>query len=409
MIDHQEKDQQLNSKSTFSRRSFLKRTGIGLSGMGLASLFTALASASSDPSGISHQSAAPDLEGVPPSIDSPVVDVHRHCIPEPASMAEGLTRYIGEMRMNYIENELYSSATIDGITSIIYPEMKHIDLQMKEQAESGVTLSMMSFSMGLESMCRALFFLPDSEITTRFNDATAKMIQSYPGKAVFMVSVNPLDESCTAECERCFNAYDAKGITINTSWDGQFPDAEEAEPFWRYAQEKDVPIFIHPPFVPIGHEKMDIYRLEEMIGRPFDTTMAVARMIYSGVFDRYPGLKIVLPHMGAALPNISGRLDFGYRLGYKGLPPEQAAVCLKKPSEYFRTNLYVDTMGFNPLGVRYAVETFGIDNVLFGTDYAAVPISPREHINMIEELGLPREDQNKIFWKNADRIFRLSL
>ena len=87
---------------------------------------------------------------------------------------------------------------------------------------------------------------------------------------------------------------------------------------------------------------MNIYRLEEMIGRPFDTTMTVARMIYSGVFDRHPELKIVLPHMGAALPNIVGRLDFGYRLGYDGLPKEEAAACRKKPSEYFRTNQVQD-------------------------------------------------------------------
>lgn len=324
-------------------------------------------------------------------------------------MAEGFTRFIGEMRMNLKETEQYSSASMDGITSIIYPEMKHMDLQMKEQTAAGVTLSIMSFSMGLESMCRALFFIPDAEITRRFNDATAKMIQPYPDKAVFMVSVNPFENSCIAECERCCKDYDAKGIAISTSWDGEFPDAEAAEPFWRYVQEKDIPVFIHPPFVPIGYEKMDIYRLEEMIGRPFDTTMAVARMIYSGLFDRHPGLKIIVPHMGAALPNIAGRLDFGYRLGYKGLPPEQAAVCRKKPSEYFRTNLYVDTMGFNPVGVRYAIETFGIEHVLFGTDYAAVPISPREHIDMVKSIGLGREDQNKIFWKNADKIFELRL
>lgn len=342
-------------------------------------------------------------------IDSPVVDVHRHCIPEPAGMAEGFTRYIGEMRMNLKDTGPYSSATIDGITSIIYPEMKHMDLQMKEQAEAGLTLSMMSFSMGLESMCRALFFIPDAEITRRFNDAIAKMVQPYPGKAAFMVSVNPLETSCIAECERCLTAYNAKGITINTSWNGEFPDAEAAEPFWQYVQEKDIPVFIHPPFVPIGCEKMNIYRLEEMIGRPFDTTMAVARMIYSGLFDRYPGLKIIVPHMGAALPNIPGRLDFGYRLGYKGLPPGQAAVCRKKPSDYFRTNLYADTMGFNPLGVRYAIETFGIEHVLFGSDYGAVPISPREHINVVKSIGLRPEDEDKIFWKNADRLFRLRL
>ncbi len=409
MNDYQEKKQPPKALSVFSRRSFLRQAGIGLAGLGLTPLFTASAPALNDPPGTGPRISIPIQGGLAPSMDSPIVDVHRHCIPEASGMAGELTRYIAEKRMHLKENEEYSSATMAGITSVIYPQMKDMDLQMKEQGEAGVTLSLISFSMGLESICRSLFFLPDGEITRRFNDATAKMVEPYPDKAIFMVSVNPLDEDCTAECKRCLTEYPAKGIAICSSWDGEFPDGEAAEPFWRYVQEKDVPVFIHPPFVPIGHEKMDVYRLEEMIGRPFDTTMAVARMIYSGVFDRYPGLKVVLAHMGAALPNIAGRLDFGYRLGYKGLPEGQAAKCRQKPSEYFRTNLYADTMGFNPLGVRYAIDTFGIDHVLFGTDYAAVPISPREHIDMIRGLALSREDQSKIFWKNADRIFKLGM
>jgi len=392
-----------------SRRAFLKNAGIGLSGLGLnpilfQSLSSATAAQQSDP-----RSAPADETTSPRRSQPPVIDVHRHCIPETSTLVEGVTRSIAEMLMGLRETDGYSSATVDGITSVIYPEMNQMDLQMKGQDEAGVTLGLLSFSMGLESLCRALFFVPDAEVTRQFNDATAKMVQPYPGRAAFMVGVNPFDESSIAECERCFQVHDAKGIAIGTSWNGKFLDAQEAEPFWEYVQEKDRPIFVHPPLVPIGYQKMDTYRLEEMVGRPFETTMTVARMIYSGVFDRHPGLRVVLPHMGAALPNIAGRLDFGYRLGYGGLPEGQAAVCRKKPSEYFRTNLYVDTMGFNPLGIKYTIETFGIDHVLFGSDYAAVPISPREHIDMVKSLGLSAEDEDKIFFRNAERMFGLSL
>jgi len=392
-----------------SRRTFLKNAGIGLSGLGLNTILSSIPFSAAAAQQIDPQSAPPDKTISSRQHQSPVIDVHRHCIPEASTLFAGLTRSIAEMRMNLNETGGHLSATSDGITSIIYPEMKQMDLQMKGQDEGGVTLGLLSFSMGLESLCRALFFVPDTEITRQMNDATAEMIQPYPGRAAFMVSVNPFEKSSVEECERCFKAYDAKGISIGTSWDGKFLDAEETEPFWKYAMEKDCPIFLHPPFVPIGYQQMDIYRLEEMVGRPFDTTMTVTRMIYSGVFDRHPGLKIVLPHMGAALPSIAGRLDFGYRLGYKGLPEGQAAVCRKKPSEYFRTNLFVDTMGFNPLGVKYAIETFGIDHVLFGTDYAAVPISPREHVAVVKSIGLSQADEDKIFWKNADKIFGLRL
>ena len=398
-----------HKNKTVSRRDFLKRTGAGLMGLGLGTLAASGAAASSGKKQERGGRPARKVRYATRSGSSCVIDIHRHCMPETSSVGGGLTRSIAEMRMSLKETGRYSSATMKGITSIIYPEMRKIDLQIKGQDEAGVTLSLLSFSMGLETLCQALFFAPDKEVTRQFNDATAKMAAEYPGKLAFMVAVNPFDKSSIEECDRCFKEHDAKGIAIGTSWNGEFLDSRKMEPFWKYAQDRDIAIFLHPPLVPIGYAKMNIYRLEEMIGRPFDTTMTVARMIYSGVFDRHPELKIVVPHMGAALPNIVGRLDFGYRLGYDGLPKGEAAACRKKPSEYFRTNLYVDTMGFSALGVKYAIETFGIDHVLFGTDYAAVPISPREHVDIIKSLGLSKSDEAKVLGENANGVFGLRL
>ena len=216
------------------------------------------------------------------------------------------------------------------------------------------------------------------------------------------------DEGSIEECERCLRDHGAKGISIGTSWQGRFLDSPELDPFWEYAQDRGAAIFLHPPMVPIGHEQMNLYKLEEVVGRPFDTTMTVSRMIYSGVFDRHPGLRIVLPHMGGGLLNVIGRLDFSHRLGYEGLPEGQAAVCERKPSEYLRTNLHVDTMGFSAAGMRHCIEVFGADRVLFGTDYGPVPISPAEHIDLVKSLGLSPEDEAGIFWKNASDLFGLA-
>ena len=98
-----------------------------------------------------------------------------------------------------------------------------------------------------------------------------------------------------------------------------------------------MPIFIHPPRVPIGHERqMDQYKLDELVGRPFDTAMALARMILSGLFDRYPRLKIVVAHMGGGLLPVMGRLDFGWRLGCEGMPERAKIKCKRLPSELSR-------------------------------------------------------------------------
>ena len=386
--------------SKISRRNLLKLGGSLAVGAGLGAALAPGSSRALDSSGAGALSP-----GVAPS---PIIDIHRHCMPGPSSTLEGLVQSAVHMRLGFDENDAHPSATLEGISSVIYRDMRDIDLQVQKQDEAGVTKGLLSFSMMLEISCEALW-LPSSQVARRLNDATAALVARYPTQLDFMVMVNPFEESSVEECERCLRDHGAKGINIGTSWEGRFLDSPEIDPFWEYAQDRGAPIFLHPPMVPIGHEQMNLYKLEEVVGRPFDTTMTVSRMIYSGVFDRYPGLRIVLPHMGGGLLNVIGRLDFGHRLGYEGLPEGQAAVCERKPSEYLRTNLYVDTMGFSAAGIRHCIEVFGADRVLFGTDYGPVPISPSEHIDLVKSLGLSPEDEAKIFWKNASDLFGLAV
>jgi predicted TIM-barrel fold metal-dependent hydrolase len=342
------------------------------------------------------------------NINMKIIDVHRHCLPKPSSATEGAMRTILKKRIHWREIEHYAVTTFKGISSIVYPDLMDIDAQVRGQDEAGITKSILSFSMALETMVRALFMVPEDKLARRLNDATIAMVDRYPDKLDFMAIVNPFNKNSIKECERCIDTLGAKGINISTSWDGKYLDSPELNHFWEFVQERDVAVFLHPPQVPIGCEYMDAYKLEEMLGRPFDTTMTVARMIYAGVFDRFPKLNIVLPHMGGGLPMIAGRLDFGYRLGYKGLPKDQIPICKRKPSEYFRTNLYVDTMGFVSSGIKHVIDLFGVDRVLFGSDYAAVPISPREHVEIVKSLGLSHEDEEKILWKNAYTLFKIT-
>ena len=210
-----------------------------------------------------------------------------------------------------------------------------------------------------------------------------------------------------AEGERCIGALGFKGIQICTSWHGRFIDGEDSFAFWEWAQDRRVPVFIHPPRVPIGHEQqMDQYKLDELVGRPFDTTMAFARLILSGLFDRYPRLKLVIAHMGGGLLPCIGRLDFGWRLGCEGLPERAVIRCKELPSSYLR-RFSVDTMGFWAPHVCEAVEVFGPDRVMFGTDYGPVPLDPTEHINIVNALPLSPTDKEKILWRNADVFFDL--
>ena len=223
-------------------------------------------------------------------------------------------------------------------------------------------------------------------------------------------TLNPLDASQIAEGERCLGPLGFKGLLICSSWHGRFIDGEDSFAFWEWAEDRQVPIFIHPPRVPIGHEQqMDQYKLDELIGRPFDTAMAMARMILSGLFDRYPRLKIVVAHMGGGLLPCMGRLDFGWQArlrwhaGARGDPLQDncRASILRGCS--------VDTMGFWAPHVREAVEVFGADRVMFGTDYGPVPIDPKEHVDIVDALAISPADKEKILWRNAAKFFNLDV
>jgi predicted TIM-barrel fold metal-dependent hydrolase len=344
----------------------------------------------------------------PPAPDTPIIDVHRHCMmpsalsPGFSSVAKKLLRLLTSLR----ESEAYWTVTVKGVTTLLYTEAMDVDRQIEAQGRAGVSRSVLSFSMILELFSQALH-LPALEVAKRLNDATSAMVAGHPDQLAFLAMVNPFDPRSVRECERCFE-NGAKGISIGTSWKGTFLDSPRADPLWEFAQDRRAAVFLHPPLIPIGRHRMNAYKLEEIVGRPFDTTMTVTRMIYSGVFDRHPRLKVVLPHMGGALPNVLGRLDFGHRLGYDGLPPRQAGVCKRRPSEYVRTNLYADTMGFSAAGIRHCLELFGADRLLFGTDYPAVPYSPKEHIDIIKGLGLAPEDEARVLGKNAAQVFGLS-
>lgn len=156
-----------------------------------------------------------------------------------------------------------------------------IDRQIQVQDEAGVTKGILSFAMLLELLSLSQH-APALEVAKRLNDSMASLVARYPTRLVCMVMVNPFEESSIDECERCFREHGAKGISITSSWAGEFLDSAKLNPFWEYASAHDAAIFIHPPLLPIGSQQMNRYKLEEVVGRPFDTTMTIARMIYAG-------------------------------------------------------------------------------------------------------------------------------
>jgi predicted TIM-barrel fold metal-dependent hydrolase len=333
----------------------------------------------------------------------PIIDIHTHCSlrsrDDPFGVAQALRGVpVGK---NAVTN-------YRGLPAVAYHDMYDFDLQQEVCAEAGITGRLISNPFAAE-VISVISKRPAIDVVKHVNDQVAEVVARAPQSNWGLGTLNPLDPSHLAEGERCLGALGFKGLLITSSWHGRFIDDEAAFPFWEWAQARQVPIFVHPPRVPIGHDQqMDQYKLDELVGRPFDTAMALARMILSGLFDRYQRLRIVVAHMGGGLLPVMGRLDFGWRLGCDGMPERAVIRCKQRPSDYL-AKLCVDTMGFWAPHVREAVEVFGIDRVMFGTDYGPVPIDPKEHIDIVNELAISAADQDKILWRNAARFFNLDV
>jgi predicted TIM-barrel fold metal-dependent hydrolase len=332
----------------------------------------------------------------------PIIDIHTHCAARPQGDPFGVAAV---MRGTPVGKNAVTN--FRGLPAVSYHEMSDFELQQEVSAKAGITGRIICNPFAAEAVSWASKS-PAIDIVKSVNEQIAGIVARSPGNWG-LGTLNPLDKSHLAEGERCLGSLGFKGLLITSSWHGRFLDGDDAYPFWEWAQHTQVPVFIHPPRVPIGHDQqMDQYKLDELVGRPFDTAMALARMILSGLFDRFPRLKIAVAHMGGGLLPVMGRLDFGWRLGCDGMPERAVIRCKERPSDYL-TRLNVDTMGFWAPHVREAVEVFGADRVMFGTDYGPVPIDPREHVDIVNALPITADEKDKILWRNAVRFFDLDV
>jgi aminocarboxymuconate-semialdehyde decarboxylase len=166
-----------------------------------------------------------------------------------------------------------------------------------------------------------------------------------------------------------------------------------------------MPLFIHPA-PPLTTAVMKRVQMPlSLFGFILDTTMAVTGLIFQGILERYPKLKIIHAHLGGVFPYLVGRIDDSFRSYAK----DYGLSLPLPPSEYYRRNVFVDAISFHLPAMKCALEFLGPDHILVGTDYAHPIGGPERVIDCIKDLGLPAETEEKILWKNAAQLFKLTL
>jgi aminocarboxymuconate-semialdehyde decarboxylase len=234
------------------------------------------------------------------------------------------------------------------------------------------------------------------------NDAIAAEIKRHPGRFLGLASV-PLQapELAARELARSMTQLGLAGAMIGTHVRGRNLDDPAREPFWATAARLRAFIFIHP-HGGAGAERLGAYYLKNLIGLPFETTIAGASLVFGGVLERHPDLKICLSHGGGFLPYQAGRFRHGF-----DVRPE-AKVNLEASPEASIARLYYDTILHSTPTLEFLIASAGADHVLLGSDYP-FDMGNLDCVARVEALAIPPADRDLILGGYAPRVLGASL
>lgn len=202
-----------------------------------------------------------------------------------------------------------------------------------------------------------------------------------------------------AELEYIVRRLDIRSVEIGTNINGRDLDHQEFRAVWKRLAELDVFVLLHPPRVPVGMERANDYFLNNLISYPTDTTIAAARLMFSGILKDYPTLKCCLAHGGGFLPYQIGRFDRGF-----AAHPACKIGISQPPSKYLRSFLY-DTLTHNTEALGYLIGLVGSDKILFGSDYPFEMVDEAGPARVREVDRLTAAEQEAILGGNADLLF----
>jgi aminocarboxymuconate-semialdehyde decarboxylase len=235
------------------------------------------------------------------------------------------------------------------------------------------------------------------ELARAVNERIAQIAAQHPDRFVGLGTV-PLQDPglAVSELEFAVRRLGLKGVEINPNVNGKELTASGLDKFFAAAEKLNAVIFMHPIGYTNGERLMDHY-FNNVIGNPLETTVATAHLIFDGVMERHPKLKVVLPHAGGYLAHYWARMDHAWKAR-----PDCRTVLKKKPSSSLE-KFYFDTIAFDPGMLGHLVERFGADHVLLGTDYP-YDMGVEDPVGFVSKAKLGKKQEEQIMGRNAARL-----
>jgi aminocarboxymuconate-semialdehyde decarboxylase len=315
-----------------------------------------------------------------------VIDVHAHVlVPE-------------VMKLTY-EHSQYARAVAGpgGVPEPLFKRMTDVPLRLQEMDATGVDIQVISPSI----MQQCTYEMEPQEalkMDRLGNDRVAEAVAHHPDRLVGLASLPLHDvELSAAELERCVRDLDLRGAIISSHVNGVELGDERLRPFWAKAEELGAVIFVHPA----GNtdKRMLRNRLMITVGQPLEEAYALSSLIYEGIMDQFPKLKIMVAHGGGYLPFYTGRHDNDYRYG--------RSPHLKGDFSSYLPRFFYDTVLFNPDMLEFLVTKVPSSHVMLASDYPFAEKRPVEYVRRAKKIG--KKEQDAILGANAARLFGISI
>jgi len=331
-----------------------------------------------------------------------IIDFHAHFYPR--SFMEELSRNGACYGLGLERNELGDEMLrFEGMRFWAY-ERNFFDVseRLASLDEAGVEVQVLT-------MGPPMVYWADPELGLKLcqimNNEIAQIVERYPTRFTGFAAL-PLQDTrlSLAELKRARQSLGFTGVQMGSNIHGKPLDHPDLWPIYEQIEAEDLPIFIHP-INPPGQPDIHEYRLDIVVGFPFDTTWAAARLIFGGVMEKFPRLKFCFAHLGGALPFLKERFDIGWRT--RNIIPGNRTTIPRPPSDYLKL-FYLDVVSYSDPALLCAVASSGIDHLVLGSDAPFAVGDLKRSVEYVRKFQfITEKDKEKILYHNAAELLHL--
>lgn len=326
-------------------------------------------------------------------VDMLKIDIHNHILPENIPDFKRKFGYGGFIRLEHHKPHCARMMKDEQFFREVESNCWDPKIRIAEFDTSGINVQVLSTVPVMFS-----YWAKDEdalEIARFLNDDIAKVVTNHPKRFVGLGTL-PLQSPDLAidELYRCTKELNFPGVEIGTHINDWNLNDEHLHPFYREAEKLGACLFIHP-WDMMGMDRMSKYWLPWLVSMPAETSLAICSLIFGGIFEKFPKLRVAFAHGGGSFPGTIGRVEHGFKVR-----PDLCAVDNTiNPREYLG-KFWVDSLVHDSKQLQFIIDLFGEDKITLGTDYP-FPLGELEPGKLIENLDLPSENKQKIFETNS--------